>query len=342
MKDIVSEGASKVAQGADAASAQIYAAVDETMDSLTQGFGSPAATPDAKDVKQALNFGGSGTKGDEPATPATPAAAPEAEVDYYAFTKDTLLWVHPVRSAFYLVCGVVALLAADYMLGHNIPLLTVVAYLTLAQMALNFLRHAINPSLQQKATWLDSAWTAAAIQQLGTGIKALAAVHDRHLSAGNPHKHLIIAMSLWLVSLLCKLVPPMTLLLGLYIGAFIVPKAYDLLKPKVDPVAKDVYGQVKSKWDVADHRIKAGAIMVLILLLGCVSTIDLVIAAFVVFVFAHSQLPKEMEQLGKKVGPVLTPVGNTAAAAGSKVSNMLIGASNKFELTPTPLKAKKE
>ncbi len=59
-------------------------------------------------------------------------------------------------------------------------------------MALNFIRHWINPSLQQRATWLDSAWTAAAIDRLGSAIKALAAVHDEHLSAGNPHKHLLV------------------------------------------------------------------------------------------------------------------------------------------------------
>ncbi|KAG1665425.1 hypothetical protein FOA52_005767 [Chlamydomonas sp. UWO 241] len=311
--------------------------VDETLDSVTQGFGSP-------DMKQALNTGAAATAS-TPATPATPApysSAPPSPVDYNAFIRDTLLWTNPVRSAVYLVCGTVLIMLVDYMLGHNVPLLTVVAYLTIAQMALNFLRHAVSPEMQHKATWLDSAWTAAAVQQIGDGIKGLAEVHDKHLSASNPHKHLIIAMSLWMVSLLCKLVTPMALALWLFIAAFAIPKAYMLLKSRIDPVAKDVYGKAKAKWGAADHRIKAGVIMVLILALGCVSTIDLVIAAFVVFVFAHSQLPKEVEQFGKKVGPVLTPVGNTAAAVGGRVSSMLIGASNKFELTPTPIKAKKE
>jgi hypothetical protein len=73
------------------------------------------------------------------------------------------------------------------------PSSAVVAYLTLGQMALNFLRQAISPSLQQKATWLDSAWTAAAINQLAASIKTLAAIHDEHLSASNPHKHLIVS-----------------------------------------------------------------------------------------------------------------------------------------------------
>jgi len=333
-KEVVdSDAAAKTSDAADTAGSKIYAAVDDTMDSLTQGFGSPAGTPDPKTPAN-------GAPTPEPVTPAPPPK-PAADVDYNTFMKETLLWKNPVRSGIYLVSGVAALLAADYMLGHDIPLLSVIAYLTLAQMALNFLRHAIDPSLQSKATWLDSRWTAAVVEQLGSGIKTLATLHDRHLSASNPHKHLVIALSLWSVSLLVKLVAPMTLLLVLLVGAFVLPKAYDVLRPKIDPVVKDVYGKVKSKWNTADHRIKAGAIMVLILLLGCVSTIDLVVAAFVAFVFAHSQLPKEMEQLGKRVAPVLTPVGNAAAGAGSRVSDMLIGASNKFELTPTPLKTKK-
>jgi hypothetical protein len=58
-------------------------------------------------------------------------------------------------------------------------------------------------------------------------------VHDTHLSASNPHKHLIIAMSLWMVSLLCKLVTPMTLALWLHVAAFAIPKTYMLLKAKV-------------------------------------------------------------------------------------------------------------
>jgi hypothetical protein len=70
----------------------------------------------------------------------------------------------------------------------------VVCHLTLAQMALNFLRHAVNPSLQQRATWLDSAWTAAAIDSLANTVKAVAAMHDSHLSASSPHKHLMVGL----------------------------------------------------------------------------------------------------------------------------------------------------
>ena len=73
-------------------------------------------------------------------------------------------------------------------------------------MALNFVRSAVSPSLQEKATWLDSAWTAAAISQLAAAVKTAAAVHDKHLSASSPHKHLIIAGSLWLLSMFARLI----------------------------------------------------------------------------------------------------------------------------------------
>ncbi len=69
----------------------------------------------------------------------------------------------------------------------------VICHLTLAQMALNFVRYAVSPSLQEKATWLDSAWTQAGINKLAGAVKTIAALHDKHLSASSPHKHLVVS-----------------------------------------------------------------------------------------------------------------------------------------------------
>ena len=174
-------------------------------------------------------------------------------------------------------------------------LLAVICQLTLAQMALNFIRSAISPSLQEKATWLDSAWTAAAIGRLASTVKTFAAVHDRHLSASSPHKHLIIAGSLWLLSMFARLITAADLVLTVYVGAFIVPLLYTTYRQAIDPMAKQTFAQAKDRFESLDRRAKAAGITLLILLLGYrMSTVDLLIAGFVVCVYARSQLPAEV------------------------------------------------
>ncbi len=48
-----------------------------------------------------------------------------------------------------------------------------------------------------------------------------------------------------------------------------------------------------------------------------------------------------MEELGRKIGPMTTPIGQTAAHVGGRIGRAMGGAMEKFELTPTPMKKKK-
>ncbi|GAX82757.1 hypothetical protein CEUSTIGMA_g10183.t1 [Chlamydomonas eustigma] len=309
----------------------------ETVESV-KGFGSPAAPSPIVNPSKHLDFG-VGSKS-EPVTPSTPFRK-EDSVDYNQFVMDTLLWSNKVRSAFYLLSGIIFILTVDYMLSSGSPLLTVICQLTLGQMALNFLRQAISPQLQQKATWLDSAWTHAAIKRLESSVKTLAALHDKHLSAGSPHKHLIIACSLWLLSMCARLITASNLVLVLYIGAFITPVVYTANRKSIDPAVKDGFKQVQERVASLDRRVKAAVFTILILLLGYrMSYVDLAIAAFVVCVYARSQLPEEADEISKKLGPVVTPLGKTAAQIGGHIGRAVEGAMDKFELTPTPMKKK--
>ena len=48
-----------------------------------------------------------------------------------------------------------------------------------------------------------------------------------------------------------------------------------------------------------------------------------------------------MDELAKKVAPVTTPLGKTAASLGGQLGRLAQGAVDKFELTPTPHKKAK-
>lgn len=328
-------------------SSQIYSAGE----ALQKGFGSPAMSSPPVNANKQLDFDLGMSKLMEPVTPSTPAVTPapaaassatsDDDIDYNQFMLDVLLWTNVVRSAFYLVAGTTLILLIDYLVDHHVPLITVVCRLTLAQMALNFARHVISPNLQQKATWLDSAWTQAAISSVGSSVKTLAAVHDKHLSGSSPHKHLVIAIALWVLALTCCWITPTHLALVLYIGAFLVPKVYTLNRAAIDPKLKDAVGVAKAKFEAADRRVKAAIIMVTVFAVGCISYVNLVIAVFILCLFANSQLPGEVAQLGKKAAPVLTPLGKTAANVGGQIGKLVGGAVQKYELTPTPLKKKK-
>jgi len=205
----------------------------------SKGFGSPAGASPAP--SKTLDFGvkSASVEPTTPTTPFVPSAKDEA-LDYNQFVMDTLLWTNRVRSAFYLLVGSALIVLVDYMMSAGVPLLTVICQLTLLQMSLNFVRSAVSPSLQERATWLDSAWTAVAISRIAAIVKTIAAVHDRHLSASSPHKHLIIAGSLWVLSMFTSIVQTSTLVLSVYIGAFFVPLLYTTYRKAIDPVVKRV------------------------------------------------------------------------------------------------------
>ena len=50
----------------------------------------------------------------------------------------------------------------------------------------------------------------------------------------------------------------------------------------------------------------------------------------------------QFEDMTKRAAPVLTPIGNTAAAMGGHISKAVGGVVQKYELTPTPAKKKRQ
>ena len=53
-------------------------------------------------------------------------------------------------------------------------------------------------------------------------------------------------------------------------------------------------------------------------------------------------LTSQVEELGKKIEPLATPLGKTAATVGGRIGRAMEGAMEKFELTPTPVKKKNQ
>jgi hypothetical protein len=102
-----------------------------------------------------------------------------------------------------------------------------------------------------------------------------------------------------------------------------------------------VYAKGKKQFDAVDRKGKAAGIALAILVLGyCMSTLDLFLGAFVVCVYARSQLPSEVDQISKKVAPITTPLGKTAVNIGGQLTRMASATVEKYELTPTPMKKK--
>ena len=92
-----------------------------------------------------------------------------------------------------------------------------------------------------------------------------------------------------------SIVQTSTLVLSVYIGAFFVPLLYTTYRKAIDPVVKQAFDQAKVKFDAMHRHPKAAGIALVILLLGYrMSKVDLAIAAFVVCVYARSQLPTEV------------------------------------------------
>ena len=141
--------------------------------------------------------------------------------------------------------------------------------------------------------------------------------------------------------MLARLVSAPRLVLISYVSAFILPKLYASFKSKINPILNDAYGQAKKQFEAVDRKGKAAGIGLLILVLGYyMSHLDLMLGAFVLVVYARSQLPSEMDQIAEKVGPITTPLGKTAASIGGQLGRMASSAVEKYELTPTPMKKK--
>lgn len=309
-------------------------AVKAGTEKVQEAFGSPAATPN-----KTLDFGlGTAT----PSTPVTLPSLSKDDVDYDAFIKDTIMWKLPVRSIVYLLGGLAVITAACYVFNSETPLLSVFCYVILAQMFLNFCRVVMDPKLQERATYADSAYTQWAIKQVTAGVRTMAAVHDSHCMSLQPWKTLQIIVGLWITSILARYTDFFTLLAVLYALAFIVPKLYVIFKSKIDPVVEDIYGKVMKQFNEMDLRLKAALIIVPVLLLGYLSSrIDMVIAAFVVLAYARTQFRDADVAKGVQIVSDKTkPIQKAASQIGTKVSGIVEDFVDKHELTPTPMKKK--
>lgn len=333
-----------------AASATTKGAFDDSkdfVDTANDAFGSPApASPLDHSAKQ-LNFDGKAAPG-TPVTPVLSTSKPAqveddegGEVDYNAFIRDTLLWTNHVRSGLYLASGAVVILLAHRLATSHLSLVTGVCYILLAQLALNFARYLSSPQLQAKCTWGDSAWTYAAISSLGNTLKAAAAVHDAHFMGVDAVKTMKIGALLWVVSLGARTLTTTQLAMVLWLAAFTLPKAYTLQKAKIDDVVAQVTTQVKGVVGKVDVRVMGGALALLVLGAGyLLSRLDLVIALFLLAVYGRTLLgPKGLATLDARV---VKPLTATTTKMSGTVSRLVGQAAAKYDLTPTPTKAKRE
>lgn len=350
-------------QDAKNAMGSVAQAVQSTLDSspaagakqvLTEmktAFGSPqveqpeppassSATPLVNPSKQ-LDFG---VSGGTPSTPEMTAAFGHAglgssdEIDYNAFITETLLWTNKVRSAFYFVAGLLAWLVVRAIFTSPTTLFTGVCYVLLFSLGLNFLRGVMAPRYQERCTWAHSAWTRFATAALSTSISAAAALHDRHLNGLDPLHTLEVGLSLWVLSLLGRVLDVVTLLLLLHLGAFSVPLAYKSQQARVDKLVKDVYSQASAQYEKVDRRIKAAAIVVLAAVLFFVlPAVDRFVALFMVLAYGRSILrPNEYAAVQKRIEPMAAAVTN----AGTNATALAVNTMNKYEITPTPKKKK--
>uniref|UniRef100_A0A7S0RQ73 Reticulon-like protein n=1 Tax=Chlamydomonas leiostraca TaxID=1034604 RepID=A0A7S0RQ73_9CHLO len=351
---MVSDLASSPKQAASAASSvtkQAVDAIESAVDSSTKGFGSPAPPSPLDHSAKQLDFDLKQGEKPVPATPATPVLPnstkpssgedEEGEVDYNAFIRDTLLWTHRVRSGLYLLSGVAVILVAHRAATSRLTLVTGVCYAALAQLALNFVRALSAPALQARCTWGDSAWTYGAIHYFGSALKAAAAVHDAHCMGSDPAKTLRIGALLWAVSLGARTLSTTHLALALYVAAFTLPKAYTMFRSKIDGVTGKAFGQAKAQFDKLDVRARAAAVVLPLLLAGyALSRLDLAIALFLLAVYGRCWLtPSGVAALENRV---VKPLTATTTKVGGTVSRLVGQAAAKYELTPTPTKAKRE
>ena len=108
-------------------------------------------------------------------------------------------------------------------------------------------------------------------------------------------RHLIIAGSLWLLSMFTSVVQASSLVLTVYIGAFFVPLLYTKYRQSIDPVMKQAFTQAKEKIESMHRYAKAGGVTAAILLLGYrTSYVNIAIAVFIFCVYARSQHPDDV------------------------------------------------
>lgn len=277
--------------------------------------------------------------------PSVPAPLPvgdnsEGVVDYDTFVKETLLWVHKVRSVVYLLGGLLLIYVAHRLLSSDVTLLTGVCWALLAQTALNFLRAFISPKLQARCTWQDSGLLSASVNKLSSTIKGAAVLHDKHLIALDASKTLRIVLVLWGISLAGKIVGATGLVAALWVIAFVVPKLYTVFQTKVDTAVSDVTSIVKGRFAKLDPKARAALVVVPMFAAGyTLSSTDLAIATLALALYGRSWLsPSQVDRLNAVVAPAIT---NTVSKVGGTVSHVVQSAVTKYELTPTPSKVKR-
>ncbi|PNW72533.1 hypothetical protein CHLRE_16g689087v5 [Chlamydomonas reinhardtii] len=334
---------------AELADTPVAGAVKQVASEMKTAFGSPqpeplpekpapvpAATPEVNPAKQ-LNFTNL-----NPATPSTPpmvGAVGSEDVDYVVFINETLMWTNKVRSTFYFVAGLLAWVVVRAVSKSDTTLFTGLCYVLLASLFWNFLRAAMAPAYAARCTWAHSAVTRFLVASATATLNAAAALHDRHLHGIDPLHTLEVGLGLWVLSLLGRALPFVTLLLLLHIGAFTLPVAYKFNKGRVDGLIADVYGKAQAQYEKLDRRVRATAVLVpMAVLFVLLPTLDRVVAVFICLAYGRVWAkPDEFASFQKKR---LEPVGATLHKAMTPLTGTVATTLNKYEITPTPRKKK--
>ncbi|KAF5830929.1 hypothetical protein DUNSADRAFT_13837 [Dunaliella salina] len=336
--------------------------VQEPTSEQPTSFGSPApAAPAESEVsttsdmtKQQLNFEGGKAQSEEPSTP-PPVGAPFAREggqepvtpgsddgagSYNDFMFETITWKNKLRSVVYLIGGLLMIGLVYRVLSSSSTLVAGVCYIALAQMALNFTRQLLSPEFQQKhCKWSNSTWTQAAIDYYGNVLKAVAALNDKQLDGSDTTKTLRIGAGLWITSILGRYVSAFQLVVGLWILAFTLPKAYYTYQGLC--VCVCVLCVCTSMQDIFKGQkpvVRAAVVVLPILVAGYVlSQIDLAVAVFLLLVYVRSWMQPQHVNLVKKN---LNPITNTASKLGSRFGSFAIDQAKAYDVYPTPTPSK--
>lgn len=232
--------------------------------SLNALAGSPLETPVMPGA--AKRAGGGVTFADAPETP----AGPQAPRTSGQVVSDILLYTNPPLTYVAAAAGALVLAGAWFATrgGHGVTLLTALAYLLLADLALNLFRSLVSKHWYESAGWADSDWAEAAAQRAAASVAALARLHDRYLMCRDPTVALKVAAGLWAVATLGHFLSMWSLAVLVYVTAFTLPAAYTAHREAVQRAYTGACASASARWEALGLSRKHKA-LALALALGC-------------------------------------------------------------------------
>lgn len=264
-----------------------------------------------------------------PGGPGTPAG------DYITALHETLLWENSVRTGGLFVLGLVlGGLATYYVYGnHRVTLITVLSYVLLLNLALNFLRSVLFAEWRKGAVWVDSGLMSFATSRATAAITGLSAVHDRWLAAADPRTTVQVALILWFVSWIGRFLGLWTFLFLSYLALFSVPVLYVHNRAQVDAFIHDAQNTVQINLShiklPRTAQMGIGVLVLTFCMFTFLSLTNAVIGTFVLLTYFRVLMkPAEMDHFRAVAAPYTQTV--------RKATRQAVGAVDGYIQSLTP------